>query len=225
MIARSFGRRLSHGPCLVHRSSPPASGVVTGLSPLRALLLAATLLVSACEAVPRPSASAATAVAGLSTTQLAARLPDEAAGFVRGDTVAAPFGEDGQEAGYRTPGRTGAGATVVLYRQPGATVPPGAESPAVTQAFEALLQDAMRPLPHRRVREQDRFSLPDAGPATLRCVETTGVYGREQVQGLLCVGGVGGGVLRVRVTMPHGDPPPADARAFAAALLDALNTP
>jgi hypothetical protein len=205
-----------------HRRTPGL--VAAGASP-RALLLGAVLLLGACEGLPRPPASAATAVAGLSTAQLADRLPDEAAGFVRGDTVAAPIGEDGREAGYRTPGLTGAGATVMLYRQPGATVPPGADSPAVAEAFGALLQDAMRPLPHRQVRAEERFSLPATGPAVLRCVETAGVYGRERVQGLLCAGGVGGAVLRMRVTMPRRNPPPADARAFAAAILDALNTP
>jgi hypothetical protein len=42
------------------------------------------------------------------------------------------------------------------------------------------------------------------------------------VQGLLCAGGVAGGILRLRVTMPQREPRPADPRAFASAILAAL---
>ena len=108
-----------------------------------------------------------------------------------------------------------------LYRLPGASVAEGAEGAAVEAAFEALLQDATRPLPQRRMQDDRRFIL-DAG---LRCATTHGVYGREQVQGLLCAGGIGGGILRLRVTMPERDPAPADAQAFASSLLAALRAP
>jgi hypothetical protein len=109
---------------------------------------------------------------------------------------------------------------VELARPPGAAVPDGADGAAVEAAFAALLQDATQPLPQRRLQAGDRFTL-DAG---LRCAETLGVYGRERVQGLLCAGGLGGAMLRLRVTMPQRDPAPADARAFASTILAALRT-
>ncbi|SDD91421.1 hypothetical protein [Belnapia rosea] len=156
---------------------------------------------------------------------LAARLPAEAAGFQRGATTPLPRGEDGREIGYRTPGRIAAGATVQLYRLPGVVLPEGLSSPDAADAFNDLLQDAMRPAPQRRLREEARFTLPAEGPALLRCAETAGSYGRERVQGLLCAGSLGGGLLRLRVTMPRQEPLPADSRAFATGILAALRTP
>ncbi|RYJ03830.1 MAG: hypothetical protein EON47_02650 [Acetobacteraceae bacterium] len=148
-------------------------------------------------------------------------MPPEVAGFHRGATTNLTQGDDGRETGYRTMGRTAAGASVELYRLPGTSLAEGAEGTAVEAAFAALVQDATRPLPQRRLQEDDRFTL-DAG---LRCAATQGVYGRERVQGLLCAGGIGGGILRLRVTMPERDPAPADARAFASGILAALRAP
>jgi hypothetical protein len=182
--------------------------------------IAAALLLAGCQ-VPaeRPPLSPAAPI------DLAARLPEEAAGFQRGATTPLPRGEAGREIGYRTPGLVAAGATVELYRLPGVTLPEGAGSADAEAAFNELVQEALRPVPPRRMREEGRFVLPTGGQALLRCVETTGSYGRERVQGLLCAGGVGGGVLRLRVAMPRQEPLPADARAFASAILGALRTP
>jgi hypothetical protein len=191
------------------------------------------LLLAACATVPPPPTAAIAPARDLPAAALADRLPAEAAGFERGTTVPLRQGEDGRETSYRTQGRIAAGATVDLYRQAGASVPEGIGSPAADTAFEQLVQAATRPSPHRHLRAQGEFALPAPGPApgggpasaALRCAETTGVYGRERVQGLLCAGGVGGGLLQLRVTMPQRDPLPADARAFATAILAALRTP
>lgn len=182
--------------------------------------IAAALLLAGCQMPAEPPASTAAA-----PVDLAARLPEEAAGFLRGATTPLPRGEAGREIGYRTPGLIAAGATVELYRQPGVTLPEGAGSADAEAAFNELVQEALRPVPPRRMREEARFTLPAGGPALLRCAETSGSYGRERVQGLVCAGAIGGGVLRLRVAMPRREPPPADGRAFALAILAALRTP
>ncbi len=184
---------------------------------------AAALLLAGCEMPAETTPAAATRAA--SPVDLASRLPGEAVGFLRGATSPLPRGEAGREVGYRTAGLVAAGATVQLYRLPGVTLPEGAGSADAEAAFNELLQDALRPVPPRRMQEEGRFTLPAGGPALLRCAETTGSYGRERVHGLVCAGGVGGGVLRLRVAVPGQGQPPADARAFASAILAALRTP
>ncbi|MDN3563371.1 hypothetical protein QWZ14_03155 [Paeniroseomonas aquatica] len=196
-----------------------AGRVRRGLLPLPVGL--GMLALAGCAPMPgQPTATAARRA--VPVAELAARLPAEAAGFRRGATIAlAQAGEEGRETAYRTLGRTAAGATVTLARLPGAAVPEGAEGPAVEAAFAALVQEATRPLPQQRLQDGPRFTL-DGG---LRCTETEGAYGRERVEGLLCAGGLGGGLLRLRVTMPQQDPAPADARAFASSILAALRVP
>ncbi len=189
------------------------------MRPNRAAILAA-LLLAGCQ---MPAEAPPVRPAG--PVDLVPRLPEEAAGFLRGATTPLPRGEAGRETGYRTPGLVAAGATVQVYRLPGVTLPEGAGGPDAEAAFNELLQDALRPVPPRRMREEARFTLPAGGPALLRCAETSGSYGREQVQGLVCAGGIGGGVLRLRVAIPGQEQPPADARAFASAILAALRTP
>lgn len=187
----------------------------------RAVLTMGLVLLAGC-ALPPGQLPAEAARRAVPVAELAARLPAEAAGFRRGATTdLTQGGEVGRETAYRTMGRTAAGATVQLVRLSGGPVPEGAEGPAVDAAFEALLQEATRPLPQRRLQHDARFTLGSG----LRCAETHGVYGRERVQGLLCAGGLGGGVLRLRVTMPQHDPAPADARAFAGSILAALRVP
>ena len=108
-------------------------------------------------------------------------------------------------------------------------MPPGAGSPAAAAALADLLEEALHAPGHRQQRETARLTLPaEDAPGTalgLACAETTGRYGRERVQGLFCAGGIGGGLLRLRVTMPQREPAPADPRAFATAILAALPGP
>lgn len=183
---------------------------------MRPGLLAALLLLGGCATVPEAPGGPATRQ---TPAALAARLPIEAAGFQRGATIA--VAEEGRETAYRSLGRIAAGATVEVLRPAGAAVPAGIESPAVTEAFTHFVQDATRPMPQRQLHDEARFTLGE-GAAALRCAATGGTYGREAVEGLLCVGGLGGALLRLRVAMPRRDPAPADARAFAGAILVAL---
>jgi hypothetical protein len=179
--------------------------------------LAAALALAAC--VTPETARPVTPV------DLSARLPETAAGFQRGATLPLPQRLEGREVAYATRGRIAAGAILELYRVPEGPVPPGAASPAVAAALSDLLDEALHAPGHRQQRETARLTLPTAADAGLACAETSGVYGRERVQGLLCAGGIGGGLLRLRVTMPQRDPAPADPRAFASAILAALRGP
>jgi len=181
----------------------------------RAAALAGMLALGGCV----PSADAP---APRSPAELAARLPDLAAGFQRGATLPRP---DGVEVAYATRGRTAAGAIVELYRPSAGPVPAGADSPAAAAALAEVLEEVLRAPGHRQQREVARLALPEAAPPGLACAETTGTYGRERVQGLACAGGIGGSLLRLRVTMPAREPPPGDPRAFAAAILAALRGP
>lgn len=181
----------------------------------------AVLLLAGCEPMPAATALSLRPPPPLTAEELAARLPEDAAGFHRGTTAPLPLGQGGQETGYRTAGRTAAGATVELFRPAGAPLPDAPDSPEVTAAFEALLEEALRPAPHRRVHEDKRLTL--AGG--LRCAETAGLYGRERVQGLVCAAGVGGLALRIRVTMPLRGPVAGEPQGFATAIATALRTP
>lgn len=186
-----------------------------GLRP-RAPALAAALALAACA----PDGGAPQAP--VPPADLAARLPEDAAGFRRGTVLPLPQRLEGREVAYATRGRLAAGALVELYRLPDGPVPPGAGSPAAAAALAELAEEVQRGPGHRQQRETARFVLPASGEPGLACAETTGLYGRERVQGLLCAGGIGGGLLRLRVTMPQREPAPADPRAFATAILAAL---
>lgn len=179
--------------------------------------LAAALALTACAA-PAPGP----AFAPVPPAELATRLPELAAGFRRGAVLPLPQRPEGWEAAYATRGRLAAGALVELYRTGEDPVPTGGASPVAEAALAELLQEAARAPGHRQQRETARLTLPEAGPPGLACAETTGLYGRERVQGLLCAGGLEGGILRLRVTMPRREPPPADPRAFATSILTAL---
>ena len=168
--------------------------------------LAATAAAMAGCVAP-PAASEAT-----SPATLANRLPPVAAGFVRGESRPAAS-VAGQEVAYSTErGRATAAANVELLAD--------ASEPA--PALDQALAEAVRAGPAREVREAGRFAVAPAGGAPLLCAETTGRYGRERVSGLLCTGRSGGALVRIRVAMPVRLAPPADPRAFAAAIAVAL---
>lgn len=182
----------------------------------RAACLAAVLALAACAA---PEAGPDAPV------DLVSRLPEEAAGFRRGATLPLPQRLEGREVAYATRGRIAAGAILELYRLAEGPMPPGAGSPGAAAALAEMVEEALHAPGHRQQRETARLTLPVATDPGLACAETTGFYGRERVQGLLCAGGIGGGLLRLRVTMPQRHPPPADPRAFATAILAALRGP
>lgn len=191
---------------------------------LTAALALPALLLAGCESMPGGVPEAGPAPDPLPPAALAALLPEDAAGFERGQTLPLARGEPGQEVAYATRGLPAAAATVQIRAPAEGPVPDGPDSAAATAAFNRLLQDALRPEPQRRLRESAQFLLPETAP-TLRCAETEGRYGRERVRGLVCAGGLRGNVVGLRLVMPQSEPPPAEPRAFAAAIATALRRP
>jgi len=154
--------------------------------------------------------------------EAAARLPTELAGLRKGSSVPVPDG--GQEVGYSTNGRFAAGATVELTRPGGSAFPDGPTSSQAGQALTQAIAEQTLPAPGRSVRETGRFTVPASDPA-LTCAATSGRLGRQPVEGLLCSGGIAGNLVQLRATQPSRTPPPADLRAFATALANALRAP
>jgi hypothetical protein len=179
---------------------------------LAGALAAAALpaLLGGCAPVP----PAATPAAGAGPAALAERLPPVAAGFRRGEARLAVSGQ-GREVAYATNGgRLTAAATVELL----------AEDAEPAAALDAALADMLRAGPPREMREAGRFTAAPGGAAPpLACARTAGLYGRERVAGLVCTGRAGGALLRIRVTMPAREPPPADPPAFAEAIAASLS--
>ena len=199
-------------------------GAVPRHGGMAALALLGLLGLAGCAAPPPGEEGAASGRgAPRSPAALAALLPDSVAGFRRGATVPASAGE-GLGIAYATVGRRTAAALVDLDPPPAALAAgEGPDAPAAEAALARMLAESERPGSARVLREEGRFLLPATGGApALRCVETVGRYGRERVQGLLCAGILRGTLLRLRVTMPRQDPPPADPRAFASGIVAAL---
>jgi len=175
---------------------------------VRTLVKAAVLLAGGCVAAPPPPPPVDAAV-------LAARLPPMLAGFQRNDTLPLP---PGFEIAYATPGPVGAAATIEI----GAVDPAaGAEGPD-TAALAALLAEATRAAPHRRLGERGRLTLPATAPALVACAALEGRLGRERVEQLHCAGTIAGAPVRLRLAMPWRDPPFADAPGFATAAVATL---
>jgi hypothetical protein len=181
------------------------------MRPFPLIALCGALGLAACASTPAyPPAEAA------------ARLPAQLAGLRKGNVV--PTQDGGQEVGYSTNGRFAAGATVEITRPGRSAFPDG---PATSQAGQALAQaiaEQTLPAPGRSVRETGRFTLPANDPV-FSCAGTSGRLGRQPVEGLLCAGGVGGNLVQLRAAQPSRNPPPADLRAFATALANALRSP
>ncbi len=159
----------------------------------------------------------------LSVQDAASRLPDEAAGFRRGQTLPARAPATGQEVTYATPAARQRAAAVVKLAPVGPDLPDGAASPAASAAFQAELNDAVQGRDRaRHMNETRRFPLMVAGAPALDCAALAGTFGRQPVEGLVCAGGVGGNLVRLRVSMPKVTPSLADAPAFASAIVAAL---
>lgn len=185
--------------------------------PVRALLAAAAaawpaLLGGGCAPLAPPGGAVSDAAG---PAALVDRLPAVAAGLRRGAARATGGAGEGREVPYATGGLLTAAATVELL----------AENTAAAAALDAALADALRAGPAREMRDAGRLTLAAGGVSPLLCAETVGRYGRERVAGLVCAGRVGGTLLRIRVTMPAREPPPADPRAFAEAVAAALSGP
>lgn len=196
---------------------------------LRGWVLAPVLLLAACVSAEPGEVGVASPDADpppaprLSLTDANARLPAEAAGFRRGQSLPLRSNPRGQEVAYATPAHRQRAAAVVKLLPVGPTLADGVASPQATAAFEAELNDAVHgPDRARRLRAGARLTLPAGQRPALACAELEGTYGRQPVEGLVCAGAVGGNLVRLRVSMPRQQPSLADAQAFASAIVAAL---
>ncbi len=189
--------------------------------------LAALLLLAACAVPPEsPEAGGAIAPASapaprLGLTDATSRLPGSVAGFVRGQSLPARPPATGQEVAYATPASRQRAAAVVKLAPLGEALVDGPSSAQATAAFQAELADAARDRA-RRMHEVRRFNLPATGAPALACAALEGTFGRQPVEALVCAGGVGGNLVRLRVSMPKVSPSLADAPAFASGIVAAL---
>jgi hypothetical protein len=163
-----------------------------------------------------------------SLTDAVARLPGEVAGLRRGGVVLHEQRQPGYGAGidYQAPSRA-AVATVYLYDRGAGAVPSDPGSPQVAAEFARVVEEVNRGAQRggRRLVERERFELPVADGRGLRCVLLEGGSGQAAVLRQVCVGGGGGRFVQSQVTMAAREPPPADARAFAAAVTRAARRP
>lgn len=161
-----------------------------------------------------------------SAAAVAARLPEEAAGFRKGRTVDYERERPGYGVGvdYATVNRA-AVATVSLYDRGRSSVSSDPASRDIQEELRIAVQEASESAivgrSARRFSEGEQVTLASGDGSGLRCARLQGTFGRAPVRRLVCVGGAGGKFLRVQVTMPDRGAPVADADAFALAMLRA----
>ncbi|MCK8783526.1 hypothetical protein M0638_03915 [Roseomonas sp. NAR14] len=159
---------------------------------------------------------------------LAARLPQEAAGMIRGDTT--PMETDPPGAAlavaYATANRAAAGQ-VQIFDDGAAAADPRA--PEVAAQLDRTVQEALASAPNRgsqRLSVQEMNLVSAGGQPALRCATLRGNFGRTPIVTTLCVGGFSGHFLRLEVTMPDRGAPPVQPLDFATAIaLAAKGTP
>ena len=194
----------------------------------RGACLAPLLALASC--VPPEGETVATGIAAqpaprLNLQDAASRLPPEAAGFRRGQTLPARPPATGQEVAYATPAARQRAAAVVKLAPVGESLPDGPGSGEANAAFLAELNDAVQGRDRaRHMHEVRRFPLEVAGSPMLNCAVLEGTFGRQPVEGMVCAGGLGGNLVRLRVSMPKVVPSLADAPGFASAIVAALRT-
>jgi hypothetical protein len=153
----------------------------------------------------RPSAEAA-AAQRLPLDIAAARLPEQAGGFSRGGTTWHEQEQPGMGVAvdYTAPNRS-AVATVSLYDRGHGPVPDNPDDPRIVAEFDLAVAEVMSLAETRtnhRMAEQERTEMQLPGQPGLRCARLDGVYGRQPVRTLVCLGGAGGRYLKLHVTAP-----------------------
>lgn len=186
------------------------------------VLLLGVLGLGACatEGAAPGDADAAPVAAVSAPAQLAQRLPSQAANLQRGATAPIQRPAPGVDVAYATSSRSAAGFVQVMRAE--GPMPDGVGAAAVQAEYQRWVAETTRGSgAHRRLRVVAESNQPEAGPL-FRCAEMDGTYGRQPVQGMICVGAAGGQLLRVRVFMPRRDPPATDPRGFIRDITAAL---
>jgi hypothetical protein len=165
-------------------------------------------VLAGCAVEAPPPASVDTSLT--TAAALVGRLPESLADFSRGGTTVMDGAtRGGQEIAYATANRALAGFVQVLPQ-----LAPMTEA-GLPEALQRFVYDSTANTPiHRRLRERLSVSLPEAKPM-LRCSELEGIYGRQPVESLACVGVFGGQLVRLRVSHIRREGRMAEARGFA----------
>jgi hypothetical protein len=169
---------------------------------LRPAALLLTLGLSACAAGPEAPVARAPAIPTLESA--AARLPATVEGFTRGETAWHERERPGQgvTADYAGPARS-AVATVSLYDR--GAGPVGEDPARLEGEFRNAVAEAMASADRRtsqRMTERERNTLPVPGGAPLSCARLDGLYGRQEVRTVVCLGSAAGRFIKVQVTSP-----------------------
>lgn len=182
--------------------------MTTGRAIRRSAGIAFLLLMAGCAAIEQ---------AGRPTLDtVAQRMPAQMSGFMRGDTARRPG--PALAIDYAT-GNRSAVAAILVYDAPGSAAPGDPASPVIDREVTSAVAE-MSEAPYgrggRRLAERERITIADPG---LRCAILTGAFGRAAVVRHVCIGSAQGRFVRIEVTMADRNPPPADAKDFAAAAL------
>jgi hypothetical protein len=174
-------------------------------------MLALALLLAGCAGVQ--------GLARPDLATVAARMPAEMAGFLRGESERRPGPSLAMD--YATANRRAVGSILVYETPAGAAPDDPAAAEIDREVTHAVIEVAEAPHGRtgRRLTERERLTLSEAG---LRCAVLRGAFGRAPVMRHLCVGGAQGRFVKIQVTMGDTEPPPADAVAFATAALRAV---
>ena len=186
----------------------------------RAIILGALALAGCAGGANR---SEVPAVSGLEAA--AARLPASVAGFTRGDTAWLERDQPGMGVAvdYAGPGRS-AVATVSLYDRAGGAVPDDAASPRLRTEFDTAVADVLATADGRtaqRMSESGRSEVPVPGGTPLSCSRLDGLYGRQEVRTLVCLGVAAGRFVKIQVTSPGRQIRPVDPIPFVVGVTQA----
>lgn len=159
------------------------------------------------------------ATGGGGSAAAATRLPQQAAGFVRGGSTDHERENPGfgTSVNYATRNRA-AVATVSLYTKGRSSEPSSSD---VEAELRIAVQEASETTVSGRSARRFQAGSPMTVPDSLRCVRLTGTFGRAPVQRLVCVGAAAGRYIRIQVTQPAAGVPGADPSAFATAMVRA----
>lgn len=181
--------------------------------------LALTLLVAGCTGHNGPVTNGAVP----SLEIAAARLPGEIAGFTRGDTVWHERSNPGLGVAvdYAGPGRS-AVATVSLFGA-GLRLDEAALEAALNQAVGDTMDSAgARTRQVMTERERRELAVPEGDP--MRCARLAGLYGRQEVTTLVCLGPAAGRFLKIQITSPTRQLRPVDPLPFVIGVAQAARS-
>lgn len=183
---------------------------------MRLRLLALVFLAAACSEQDGLTTNAATPTLEIA----AARLPEDMAGFRRGDITWHERSHPGLGVAvdYAGPARA-AVATVSLYDRGGRVDAASLEAEFNTALGEVMGAAGARTRQLMTERERRAVAIPDGEP--LQCARLAGTYGRQEMTTLVCIGPAGGRFLKVQVTSPTRQVRPVDPMPFITGIAQA----